>query len=270
LDVCSLGSNGVGVDSAITVSGYSENDSFNGGSLKVVGLGSVLKSQPGSGQMNHYEIRVSKGQIDVYGTNAFTPPLNLATTPLIHIGTIPSVNLNLTRGLVWLEDVHYNGDKFNTQRLHTFHWSNVGFDGPVLPRDLAFDVPNNTTPDSNVYTSGVPGVDVGWNIPPNSSLNLTDPGVSGIGDGSGALLTFSFYEQNAPITLTVAVNGHTISVPWPYPDDLTGTTRTLAVPVPLADVQSGDNTITFTTGNYNLNVMNVDLVLQGAGGIVSP
>jgi len=267
---CSLGNNGVGVDSAITVSGYAENDSFNGGSLKVIGLGSVLESKPGSGQMNHYEIRVSANQIDVYATNAFVPPLNLATTPLVHIATIPNANLNFTRGLVWLEDVHYNGDKFGTQRLHTFHWSNIGFDGPVLPRDLGFDVPDNTTPDNNVGGLGLPGVDTGWNIGPNSSKTLTAPGVTGIGNASGGLLTFGFYEQNAPITLTVAVNGHTISVPWPYPDDLAFTPRTLAVPVPLTDVQSGNNTITFTTGNYSLNVMNVDLIMQGAGGIVGP
>jgi len=83
-NTCSLGSDGV--DSAITVGNYAEDDSFNGGSLKVIGLGSVLKSQPGSGQMNHYEIRVSQGQIDAYGKNAFpTPspsrPLRSSTSP---------------------------------------------------------------------------------------------------------------------------------------------------------------------------------------------
>jgi len=43
----------------------------------------------------------------------------------------------MTRGLVWLEGVHYNGDKLNTQRLHTLHWSvdliHQGAGGVVAP-----------------------------------------------------------------------------------------------------------------------------------------
>ena len=145
----------VGVDSAVTVNNYVANDSFNGGNLQIDGYGDVTESAPG--QMNHYEIRVSQNQIDVYGTNAFSGPLNLAATPLVHIATIPNVNLGFTRGLVWLEDAHYNADKFNNQRLHSFTWDNVGFDGPVLPRDLGFDVPDNTDPNSNVDNIGLAG-----------------------------------------------------------------------------------------------------------------
>ncbi len=263
--MCSV-PNGVGVDSAITVSNYRENDSFNGGSLKVIGHGSVRESGPG--QMNHYEVDVSQSQIDVWGTDAFTP--GGAVPPLVHIATIPNADLSFTRGLVWIEDAHYNADKFGDQRLHAFRWDNVGFDGPVLPRDLGFDVADNTSPNGNVNGIGVPGTNLGWTISPNSSVTLTDPGVPGTAAASGALLTFGFYEQQAPITLSITVNGHPISVPWPYPDTLTFTPRTLAVAVPLGDLVPSDNTITFLTGGYALNVMNVDIILQGAGGVVAP
>jgi hypothetical protein len=268
---CSLGNAGLGVDSAIVVNNYVGDDSFNGGSLKVIGLGSVLASRPGSGQMNHYEIRVSQNQIDVYGTNAFTGLLNLSNTPLVHIATIPNVNLGFTRGLVWLEDVHYNGGKFNTQRLHTFAWANVGFDGPILPRDLGFDVPNNAASNTNVGGLGLPGENTAYVLQPNSSMNLTVHGVTGISNATGALLEFNFFpELVSPITLNVAVNGSRISVPWPYPDNTVDSPRTIAIPVPLAELQTGDNTVSFSAGNYSLDIMNVDLILQGAGGIVSP
>ena len=40
--------------------------------------------------------------------------------------------------------------------------------------------------------------------------------------------------------------------------------------MPLADVTTGNNTLTFSAGNYNLDVMNIDLIMQGAGGIGGP
>jgi hypothetical protein len=45
---------------------------------------------------------------------------------------------------------------------------------------------------------------------------------------------------------------------------------TYAVPVKTSDVQSGTNTLTFTSPNNPMNVMNIDLILQGAGGGGSP
>jgi hypothetical protein len=264
---CSIGQAGVGVDSAITVKNYVGNDSFSGGTLKVIGYGSVTKSRPG--QMNHYEIRVSQSQIEVFGTDAYSGRLNLAATPLVHLATIPNVNLGFTRGLVWLEDVHYNGDKFNTERLNTFRWGNLGFDGPVLPRDLGFDVPDNSVPLGNATGIGLPGIGTAWVVHPNSSINLTVHGVAGVRAASGALLTYNFYPVGvAPITLNVRVNGHAISLAWPYPDRTVDSPRTIGIAVPLADVVTGNDTVTFSAGNYVLDVMNIDLILQGAGGTI--
>ena len=83
---------------------------------------------------------MSQNQIDVYATDAGT------TAPLHHIAVIQNANLTLTRGLIWIEHVQYNAGKFNSQRTHTFAWDNVGFDGPVLNRDLTFDVLDALTP----------------------------------------------------------------------------------------------------------------------------
>lgn len=250
----------VTVDSAVTVDNYVLNDSFFGGSLKVDDLGSVTESGPG--QMNHFEVRVSQNQIDVYGTNAFSGTLNLAATPLVHIATIPNVNLSFTRGLIWLEDAHYNGDKFNNQRLHTFTWSDVGFDGPALPRDLGFDVPDNDVPDNSTQAGpSVPAVDTGYWIPGGSSRSFTVPGITSaiIAAATDGLLTFNYVTPSrTPITLTALVNGNRITVP--------GDSETMAVSVPLSDLRAGDNTVTFAGAPSGMNVMNISLILQGTGG----
>jgi hypothetical protein len=258
-NTCPRGGNSVGVDSAIVVSNYVGRDSFTGGNLSVQGFDSVVMSGPG--QMNHYEVRVSQSQIDVYGTDAFSGPLNLAHTPLHHIATIPNAGLTFTRGLVWIEDVHYNGNKFNSQGTHTFNWDNVGFDGPVLPRDLAFDVPDNTNDGNNL----------GYSIGANSSVTLTVPGVTGVGNASAGLLTFEWYDQlSSPVTINYAINGHAHTFAWPFPWTNWGSDKTFAIPIDLSDVQTGNNTVTISTGNYAVTVMNVDLIMVGAGGVVAP
>jgi hypothetical protein len=219
--------------------------------------------------MNHYQVQVSQNRIDVYGTDAFTGTWNAATNPLRHISTISGFTLGFTRGLVWLEDVHYNANKFATQGTHTFRWDNFGFDGPVLPRDLSFDAPNNHVADSSIAGGSASGFDNAYDVPTNGSLNLTVPSVNNVAGASGALIEFNFYSE-AVIPLHVALNGHDLSIPWPYPDTTTSSPRTIAIPVPLADITAGNNTVTFSAGNYLFEVMNIDLILQGAGGIVAP
>jgi len=97
----------VSVDSTVTIKNYVENDpenEINTGNV-VTTRDNCIKEPTQAGQLNHFEIDVSQSQIDVYGTDAGT------TTTLKHLVTIPNVNLGFTRGLIWLEDVHYNGSK---------------------------------------------------------------------------------------------------------------------------------------------------------------
>jgi hypothetical protein len=250
---CPDGGGFFSVDSAVTVTNYVENDSFAGGGLSVTDLGDVSKSGPG--QMNHVEVAVSQGVIDVYATNAFVP--GSPVPPLVHIATIPNANLALTRGLVYIEDAHYNGNKFNSQGEHTFVWDNVGFDGPVLPQDRAFDVLDNA------------GGGLGYSIGSSASLALTtmpvDP--ASLSNATGALLTFNAYLQTFPVTVHISVNGDQQDLAWPASDPTTFTTKALAVQIPLSALTTGPNTVTFSTDSYEMSVENVDLVLQGGGGL---
>ena len=152
-----------GVDSAVVINNYVSNDSFAGdfpnGPIQVTTNGCVTQSS-GVGNMNHIEVRVSTNEIDVYATNAGDPGGTLH-----RISTITGINLTLTRGIVWLEDAHYNGNKDGIdQGTHTFSWDNLAFDGPVLPRDLAFDAPDNNTPAPNGWPN------MGYPMPANVTV----------------------------------------------------------------------------------------------------
>jgi hypothetical protein len=262
----------ISVDSAVVVNNYVPDESFTDvapGPISVQMVGCV-KASSGPGDMNHFELRISQNEIDVYGVDAG------ATGPLKKIAVISNMGLTLTRGLVWLEDVHYNGDKDGPdQGTHTFTWDNLAFDGPVLPRDLAFDVLDRLTPVGPNY----PGLlNLGWQLVPNAPnpLTLMVSGIHDIDKASGAILTLT-YSTDLPITLSYKVNsGVWHDEPWPFPQCFTQNgnvscgTRTIALPVPLSEVQAGTNTIQFKTADTtnNAGVSNVDLILIGAGGIV--
>ena len=60
------------VDSAVVINNYVGNDSFDPvGSISVQPVDCVIRSS-GPGNMNHFELRVSQNEIDVYGTDAGT------------------------------------------------------------------------------------------------------------------------------------------------------------------------------------------------------
>jgi hypothetical protein len=262
----------VTVASAITFNKFRENDSDGGNAgpqnpatLKVVPAGCVVEPTK-RGQLNHFEIDVAKDRITVYGTDAGR------TAPLVKLATVVHANLGFTRGLVWLEDVHYNGNKDiggnqKLQGLHTFTWDNVGFDGPVLPRDLGFDVA-----DSRTSLRGYPRLqNLGWLSTASARTNLTIPRVSGMDTAAGGLLTFNFYDPDkAPVTISYSLNGKaTHTVKWPFLGHVT-TQRTIGIPVSLSEVHPGTNHVRIWSRQDALILSNVSLILKGAGGLVSP
>lgn len=253
----------VTVDSADIVTNFVSNDPAFGptpSNLNVQVLDAV-KASSGPGDNNHFEMRLSANQIDVYGTDAGT------VAPLRHLAVISNFTMPLTRGLVWAEDVHYNGDKDGPdQGTHTFSWDNIGFDGPRLPRDVALDVPDANVPTPN----NAPEINEGWNVPTNgTSVALTVPGVTSSdisGASAGAALLFNYYVYN-PVTITYRINGGAWqSLPWPFPScSFPCAYKTIAAPVNLGDVVTGNNTVEFKSTDQT-SVSNVDLVFKGAGG----
>lgn len=221
-----------------------------------------VKASTAVGQNNHVEIDISSTNVKVYATDAGT------TGPLKLIADA-NLTMPLTRGLVWMEDVHYNANKFNTQQSNTFSWDNFGFDGPVLPRDLGFDVPDNTTPDQSAL-NGNPTVDIGYRVPSGSgqSLTVTIPNVHNVANAAAALLEFTpSGGVYGPDTFTYAINnGPSHDYTWPYE---IGSAATGAIPVPVTDLADGTVTI-HISATTDVFISNIDLILVGAGGTPNP
>jgi hypothetical protein len=210
----------------------------------IIGHDSVLIAPPG--QMNHYELRISQDDVEIYGTDPFTPGTELP--PIRHLASIPNAGLTLTKGLIWIEDEHYNGNKFDTQGTHTFIWDNVGFDGPKTYRDLSFDVP-----DAN------DGQNLGYLLSANTPRSFDVPGVFRRQTPTGALATFQWAagDQTVP---SFRVNGGPVhTTAWPF-DATINTDRTIAVPIDVSEVHDGTNTIEFTSGTDTV-VHNINLIL---------
>jgi hypothetical protein len=255
------------IDSAVIIRSYVEEDTEGYGvstGTTVTLLDCVIASSGPGGGMNHVELRIAQNQIDVYATDAGVAP---APATLKHIAVINNANLTLTRGLIWLEDVHYNADKGDpsrpTQRQHTFAWDNVAFDGPFVGRDFSYDAPDNTAPGlngaQNLGQLSLPNLTSTWNVP-NLPANPQPAAVK-------VLFDFSTAGNPNPTTLTVIVNGHSHSVPWPYPDQTILAWRTYAVVVPVTDLIAGTNVVQLG-GDVAVIFSNVDIVLADVPGAV--
>ncbi len=242
------------IGSAVAVRNYVVDDQDNGGAIKATPLDCVIASSGPDGGLNHVQLDISQSQIDVYATDAGT------TGPLKHIGVVQNANLTLTRGLIWIEDVHYNAEKAGaptSHATHTFAWSNVGFDGPVLPRDVTFDAMDNLQRNNDGT------LNLGWKVGPNTAAMLTIPSVAHVEDASAVLLTFNL-AASSPADFTYVINGNPHTVVWPYPDTIGLSWRTLAVPVPVSEVTDGDNTVAISA-TQDVGIANVDFILVGAG-----
>jgi len=253
------------VDSAVVVRNYVMDDTVGLGGVRtnmaVQQLDCVIAPPDNSGITNHVEIRVSQNQIDVYATDAGVAP---SPSTLRHIAVVTNANLTFSRGLIWLEDAHYNADKggLPSERQHTFVWDNVAFDGPFTYRDFSYDALDDNQPNiaSNTINLGkvsLPGQTASWNV-----LNVPANTAS---EAVRVLFNFNNGFNPIPVILTVIVNGHVHSVPWPYPDQLANTWRTFAVTIPATDLVPGTNVVQLGSDQGMVSA-NVNIVLVNVPG----
>jgi len=254
------------VDSAVVVRNYTLDDTnvsgFGRTNMNAQLLDCVISSPDNSGITNHIELKVSQNQIDVYATDAGVAP---SAATLRKIAVVTNANLSFTRGLVWLEDVHYNADKNESgpgvpsQRQHTFVWDNVAFDGPFTYRDFSYDALDNAQlrSDNTVNLGKFSGANqpASWNV-----LNMpANP------QAAAVRVLFNFFHFDPFSTLNVTVNGHAYSTPWPYPDRIQNTWRTFAITISLSDLVPGTNVVQFSS-DQALVTSNVNIVLVDVPG----
>lgn len=207
--------------------------------------GCMIKSSAG-GPLNHVEVRISQNHIEVWGSDPGGANLH-------KLSFADNANLTFTRGVVWLEDVHYNACKFDQQCNHTFVWDNLGFDGPKPYRDLTYDVADKSTSQLGYQT-------------PTATLPTVQP-VTWVQTPTTAEVTFNWFPFD-PVVPGVSVNGGPVhTVVWPGSD--TFAWRTIAIPVPLAEIHQGVvNTITLSSnGGQSTVVANINLALIAAAPV---
>ncbi|HZQ35580.1 MAG TPA: hypothetical protein VFD32_06580 [Dehalococcoidia bacterium] len=211
-----------------------------------------VAAQPGT--LNHVEVQLSQSQISVWATAP-------GGGPLVELADSGPVAVPFSRGLIWLEDVHYNAAKFGPTSSYTFQWDNVGFDGPRLPRDLAYDVADALTP------AGGGRVNLGYAVSNQAPTTLAVAGLADPGTAQKALLTLNLFPFEARSFQYQLNGGAWHDSGWPFGPDTTYQWNTLALPVPLSELHAGQNAIALRlTAADTWVVANLDLILVGAGG----
>jgi hypothetical protein len=215
--------------------------------------GACIQKGSVDGALNHFEVRMSETRIEIWGTDAGSSRLQLMASA--------NVRMPMTRGVIWIEDVHYNACKagFGSDQCdHTFAWDNVGFDGPEPYRDMTFDVP-----DAGVRAGS--GMNLGYAVGAGVTT-VTAPGVHWVHTPTQAYIGFNWYswEPNVP---RVRVNGgpwHETA--WPF-DGTSWVWRTIAVPVPMSEIRNGDNVIEMSMGGSGAAVANINVILINASPV---
>ena len=218
----------------------------------------------GSAQaMNHFEVQLSQNRLEVWGTDA-------GSTTLRRLAVADNLGLAFTKGLVWLDDVHYNARKAiepcecGTQFNHTFVWDNLAFDGPKTYRDLGFDVPDANVP-GKPTSAGDPTRRTGYKVG-TGDVTLPVNGVRRDQTPTGALVVLNTYSFAATIPSIRINGGPWIDTAWPS----WGTTfswMSMAIPVPLDQIHDGNNTLTFKSGDDSTTIANISIILVAAAPV---
>jgi hypothetical protein len=220
-------------------------------------LGCVAKAK-GTDPLNHFELRISESSVQVWGTDP-------GADKLVQLAEANGLNLPLTRGLLHFEDVHHSSFKGlePSHEERTLVWDNIGFDGPKIARNAAFDVPNGDD-----VTSG--GTNLGHVITASGAAFQTHKAVTWDQPPTGAVVAFNWWPED-PVVPGVRVNGDDWqATAWPF-DDTTHCVRTITVPVPLPDVQGVQKIELRYTGTHppSTVVSNVSLILLGASKVTN-
>ena len=242
-----------GVDRVSIVRNYKlEHITFANPLPYVEGHGQCFKSESATGRLNHVEIRMSATSAEVWVREPGATRMRLVATA--------TLDMPLTKGLIWLVDAHYNANKFDTQGDHTFAWDNVAFDGPKTYRDLGFDVPDAHTP------ARVPNVSqLGYNVE-QKPVAFTIPGVYRKQPPTGALMVFNYFVCVNNIVPSFRVNGG----PWhdtpsPYTDQCGW--RSIDVNVPVSEIRDGANAVEFKAATGWAVLTNISLILVAGAAV---
>jgi hypothetical protein len=249
--------------------------------------------------LNHFEIHISQDKIEVLASDPGAGPSAMHTVISVDKTVTPSLfPLPLTRGYVSFQQTHYNAHKFSftdptcidpnctegaepdasckrvcpvMPSYHTYHWDNIAFDGPVWSTPRSYEVPDTLlTSPGDIHLNG--GANTGFILLKNgindhrdatSSKPVTFQGSVDLAGATDAALTFNAWfasAKNDPIGYRL--NGgawRTFDAPF---DTSVGLARAVMVPVELADLQQGANTLEMKSGSGGVVIGNLELLVN--------
>lgn len=221
---------------------------------------------------NHVQVKVSTTGVQVYVSD-HASDMMVMPPPVLRASVSFDAPLSWSRGYWSLEHAQYNASKAIEpcecgQNTFTYHWHAASFDGPAVPVDRSYQVP-----DSLMATCGgnnnVCGVNLGYTNGCWSGLPVCSSWTIGGVDTTGASAAYLTYDAHyACCTFhggTVTVNGHVFDAPDPNPDAATSQLdawRYVVLPIPLADLQASNDVHWGSDCNGGCgSVANVDLEL---------
>jgi hypothetical protein len=230
----------------------------------------------GAGELNHFEVKLSKSHIEVYGTPASSDGVTFASAVLL--GS-KDISLPFTRGYVHLTTHNHATLKYSNETVDawTARWDNVGFDGPAIVDGWReFEALDPLT------TTNAGKVNVGWRVAkdadgPAQRIEIKGVDVAGAVRARLALQNWSYHPAGSPAlsdyALNYRLNGHawkkrplTDSEQRMMTDLPNAGTRSLMLDVDVADLVAGTNSVEFTTTNalppLAPVVVNIDLIVE--------
>lgn len=231
--------------------------------------------------LNHFEVRVSQQNIEVWGTPAsadgrqFSSPVRMFSVP---------VSLTFSRGFVSISGHNHATLKYSDNKMDAWvtRWDNVGFDGPVVRNWREYSVADSLTPGTGAWNRDGPVVSVGYRVAdaadgPSQTLHLRNVDLSNAVSARLALsawylLNPDFGGDPPNTVLRYRLNGKAWRDRRLSLEEQGVLTRLShgqigqMLDVALTDLVQGDNTLEFVTvkvpQSYPPLVQNIDLVLQ--------
>jgi len=244
------------------------------------------------GQLNHVEVDVSTGHVAISASPASDDGVTFAPVEML---AEQDISLPFTSGYVQLSTYNHASVKYSTDHdidAYVARFDNVGFDGPVLPVEVAAEVPNSLTAATvdagSIFTTAV---NLGYKLGDlgtsgfSPSLSFTPIDLTGAHSAQLTLIWWSLFPSYnggqgdvSTYELDYRLNGGATHTFRPTADQLAfiatqlaaqqpvGGSLGLRLDVDLAELVSGANTIEFATTNvptsYPPAVSNLDLLVS--------
>jgi hypothetical protein len=155
-----------------------------------------------------------------------------------------------------------------TTAYTTYHWDNIGFDGPALPTPRGYEIPdtllheqtNAPFPGTQTgYLLGASGMVTVGGSPPIAPIALAGVDLTNATDAALTLNAANFVPGD---TIGYRFNGGTWeSFPHPFPTSDIGA-RAVLIPVPLTDLVQGTNTLEMKSSSGGVIISNAELTVS--------